>query len=137
MEIPEWVKERWFASKSGVVDVGELRYVRAYGSWVFYGCPGCGGVASRVYVVEGFSQRLSEVLTCCWCDRQWLVRVADVVGIIRGEEEKYLKLLEGAERVVERVFEMMGDNEESRRYLKETHGIDGELLPMRSSQPTR
>ena len=50
-----------------------------------------------------------------------------LLGIIKAQEEKYLKLLSNAENVVKKVLRKKPINEETVKFLYETHGIPTDI----------
>ena len=140
IEIPAWIKTAWLAAKAGILEERQLVFVKLqrthgvddppHGNEIrFYKCP-CGGrdhYASRSTVEVDRGHWPSEILNCYETGKQWLVRHPDVPGIIRGEEEKYLKLLERAPAIVAKVVAQRGWSDATLAFLKDTHGIDEDL----------
>lgn len=131
----EWegLSKQWMDAKSGVIPRGDLVFVREdrngpikNGQW--FSCP-CGGnhLAFVPFIAQGMSQSLGNVLTCFPTNQQWLIRDADVAGIIFSEEQSYIKLLEESPKVLAKVVAKRGWSEETKRFLAETHGIDPEV----------
>ena len=125
----EEIKQRFFAAKAGVLDYEQLiRHCEdeeVGGVW--FSCP-CGS-DNHLALIRwlGLSRCLSNVLTCFVTDQQWLVRMPegpDPAGIVKGEEEKYLRLLERAPAIVEKAVCERGWSAETLAYLHDTHGID-------------
>lgn len=118
------IKDRWFASKEGTLDVRDLRQVRRDADGVWYECP-CGGtdhVGLRRPMDYGGSVSISPVLTCFVTRRQWLV-TTDSAGIIRDEEQSFLDLLVSAEKTVAKAVRRRGASGETVAFLKDTHGV--------------
>ena len=129
------IKESWFSSKIPSLEENQLNFVSVIRSedgkeWRAYDCP-CGGkdhCATRPMAQDGYSQYPSDILTCYINNRQWLVRPVNVVAVIREEEEKYLKLVAKASRIVRKIVKKRGLSEDTLLFLKDTHGIDRELV---------
>lgn len=80
---------------------------------------------------------------CEWCGRsREMVRWDDlppqclsrpsvlpsIEDVVKEEELKCISLQKKSKSIIERVFAKMGDNEESRAYLWDTHGIPEEII---------
>jgi hypothetical protein len=126
------IYNRWYESKSGVIDLHDLNIVKYknddpdfMGHWC--DCP-CGSDEHWAwlpwYTRDGdIYPKHGDVLTCFVTDKQWLIRQPDVAGRIFAEEKKYIELLTTASALVEKVVKKRGWSEETKLFLKETHGI--------------
>ena len=128
------VKAKFFQSKSGALEEEELVYVKSElflgRQWYFYECP-CGGedhYATRAMIKEGFSQFLSTILNCFCTEQQWLIRPIDTANLICLEEKKYFELLKKSENIVRKIISKQGFSEKTIAFLKDTHGIDREIV---------
>ena len=128
-EIAAKVRERM----AGTLEESDLVYVRTSRvgdcEWRWYVCP-CGSdehYAGRPMVSEGLSQSPGRWLTCFKTELQWFVRRTDVEGVIREEEEAYLRLLDAAPAIVAKVVKKRGCSEETIAFLEDTHGIDRDI----------
>lgn len=128
---PQWIVDAWIKDKTRI-DVRELKPVgdeKENSEW--YECPcGCGNLAYRPRIIEWQTfVGMADILTCFRTDgsvRQWFI-VTDVAGIIRGEEQRYLDLLNRADPICTKAFRKRGVSEETYAFLKDTHGIDREI----------
>jgi|GEM_PF-2711349 len=129
----EEIKKAWFKAKIGFVDESDLRLIKSEvfddRICMFYKCP-CGSdhYAMRFMVQEGYSQYPSCILNCFVNNHQWGIKVADVAAIIKEEEEKYLRLIERAPKIIKKVIAQRGMSEETLFFLENTHGIDREMV---------
>ncbi len=139
-ELTAELTAKWFSHFTAILDSSEVREaseltdeqkrLNRESGYRWYDCP-CGGadhLATRRYFSEGFGYTLSPVLTCFVTDRQWLVRPADVEAIIRAEEEAYLRVLEKSGPIVKKTIRKMGNCPETWAFLKDTYGIDKEMV---------
>lgn len=134
----EEIYKIWLDAKAGQVNEHDLVQRRTEGYWpdtiFYYDCP-CGGKdhhAAR-YVSADPNDRtisaakLSCVLNCYVTDKQWLIRPVDTAATIKGEEEKYIALLAKAPAIVKKVVAKRGWSEDTKAFLLDTHGIEGEV----------
>ena len=131
----EDIQKAFFESKAAILDESDLVYVKAETfreqEWLFYHCP-CGldhkHLAMRVVFQEGLSKVRADVLNCFKNNLQWLIRPVNVAGVIEQEEKQYLSLLKRAPAIIKKVLAKRALNEETIAFLKDTHGIDKEMV---------
>src|SRR5689334_10141708 len=130
------IKAKWFAAKAGILNEQDLKLLHSEvfmgRTLLFYDCP-CGGkdhLAARSVIQTDFSQEPSPILNCFETRQQWLVKPPNVKGIIRTEEEKYLKLLKLAPKIIAKILAKYGLSDNTLFLLKDTYGIDPEIVDM-------
>lgn len=134
--IPEWIIKRWWESKEPEqLFLSDLTLVDSKYEHNYYICPcdkkeGCASIPWDSSNINGLGNILS-----CYCDlknpKQWLVHhfnTEEIKNSIYVEEIKYLNLLKKADVIVPKIIKKMGLNDNTLDFLKETHGIDKEIV---------
>ena len=123
------IYDQWSARFTGVIDRHDIKVMLREDDRWWSVCP-CGEddhYASNALVTEGFCRFPCDILNCYITGKQWLIRPVDVAGIIRKEEEAYIKLIKSAPNIVSKIVGKRGVSDETFAFLKDTHGIDREL----------